>query len=226
MNKIKLMAVSTILAMPMLAVAGGVGAYIPVELGYTETRDYEHLSTERSFDYGQSYGIGFVLDNNLGKDKLVNSRFNIEYISQNLSNTDFTGIPDETYSKWNMASTLGFGVVRTQHLRFWIGPRFNVGFKNYDTPSGSTREDFQIFYGIAAATGLNYNINKHLSIGIEADYRFQFGVGEISSTTSSTGTSYTMSDTGIDGRVYVMYRYGESFLPEKSVVNDVVDQSL
>jgi hypothetical protein len=124
MNIFKKLALSLLLAMPMIASAAGMGVYIPVSMGdsgsYTQSYD-SGLIPDRDIDldYNPSAVLGIAFDTNIGKDKLFNYRLGLEFMKQEIDSADgvnCTGDCDYG-TRVNMVHTFGFGVLRTQTVR-------------------------------------------------------------------------------------------------------------
>ena len=228
MSKMKKLVLSLLLATPMVASAAGMGVYVPVSLGdsgsYTYSPDYTS-DVEVDRDYKTSAGLGLTFDTNIGKDKLFNYRLGLEYINLKVDNSDFTS-SNTGYGRFNLVNTFGFGVLRTESVRLWIGPRINVGW-NVDASDASYSElAFEL--GIAPAIGVNVNLGRVVSLAADIDYRFATVAGAWDSDTLLNSGSYTGSVTGATARFYVLFRFGEEFQKKapQSADQGVIDQSL
>ena len=71
MNNFKKLALSLLLAMPMVASASGMGIYIPYNISETEELEYTDGGGTYDFEYKPSAGIGFVFDTTLAAAHLV-----------------------------------------------------------------------------------------------------------------------------------------------------------
>lgn len=230
MNKMKKLALSLLLAMPMVASAAGMGVYVPLSVSNTmAVTDTPDVGVEQDFDldYKSSVGLGLAFDTNIGKDSLFNYRLGLEYMKQEIDSVDgysCTGDCDFG-TRINMVNTFGFGVLRTQTVRLWVGPRINFAY-DWDTgDNGDTRLGFEL--GVAPAVGINVNLGRVVSLAADVDYRFATAFGAYDDDFGNSGT-YTGSTTGPTARFYVLFRFGEEFQKQapQSVDQGVVDQSL
>jgi hypothetical protein len=230
MNNFKKLALSLLLAMPMVASASGMGIYIPYNISETEELEYTDGGGTYDFEYKPSAGIGFVFDTNIGKDKLFNYRLGLEYVRTELDNIDGNSLPaGSTFDKstFNIVNTFGFGLLRTQTVRLWVGPRVNVQFENADfevfSISGSQSS---IGVGLGLAAGVNVNLGKVVSLAADLDYHAVSVVG----TEDFAGFTeeYTAVNKGATIRFYVLFKFGETFdtAPRPAADQGVVDQSL
>ncbi len=167
-----------------------------------------------------TYGGGFVLDTNLASDVLFNYRLELGFgnlhSSYTAEETDYatqlylqqrtgTYIPVyRTVTKWEnslLLSTVhyfGFGVLRTQYVRLWLGPQISFG--------GMLTNLTGVYLGMGFAVGLNVNIGKVFTISMTGSGRF-LGAGRFY---TEIGKSKTSGGYGGDGRVTVafMFRVG------------------
>ena len=133
MNRFKKLAVSLLLAMPMMVSAAGMGIYVPFNITETEEIDngYPTYGTT-TLEYKSAPGIGIAFDSNIGKDKVYNYRLGLEYHTVELDKVNGNAVSGGTYekSKFNIVNTFGFGVLRTKTVRLWVGPRINIQYEN------------------------------------------------------------------------------------------------
>ncbi|HOD16705.1 MAG TPA: hypothetical protein PK307_03905 [Spirochaetota bacterium] len=128
-------------------------------------------------------GGGILWDSNLGKDELVNFRQHLGFDSHLKSTVKLT--------QFGLTNTLGFGVVRTGLLRFWLGPQLNLHYrwgkdaKNYRTLAVSAavppvnlwdilsvkRKYKYVTLGTGLALGLNINVHRNVAVAIEAGFQ-------------------------------------------------------
>ena len=72
-------------------------------------------------------------------------------------------------TKINIVNTFGFGVLRTEKVRLWVGPRINIAY-DWDTgDDGWNRLGFE--FGVAPAVGVNVNLGRLVSLAADVDYR-------------------------------------------------------
>jgi len=234
----KKLALALLLSVPMMVHASGMGFYIPVSVGDTSNLTVSEDGLYADYDMTQNYastaGIGLVFDSNIGKDKLFNYRVALEYQSTTVDSTEAAGSTEDcnTYHcekiRLNFVQTFGFGVLRTETVRLWVGPRINMAWnsRSDSTDIGSgytfTESEYALELGIAPAVGINVNLGRLVSLGADLDYRYAIASGAWDDFGSS-GT-YVGSTTGATARFYVMFRFGETFQPVAQTT--AVDSSL
>ena len=234
MSTFKKLALSLLLAMPMVASAAGMGVYIPVSISESAdiTLDSDYGSEDLNFEYKAAAGFGVAFDSNIGKDKLFNYRLGLEYMNQEIDTVDgesCTG--DCDFTRLNMVHTFGFGVLRTQTVRLWVGPRINLAYNSHEeTYANETFTMSHFEFGVAPAVGVNVNLGRLVSLGADLDYRFAglAGAWSYEDNFDSEDNSYSGGVTGATARFYVMFRFGETFDTAARPAADqgVVDQSL
>ncbi len=228
MSTFKKLALSLLLAMPMVASAAGMGIYVPLSVGdsISTTNDWDGYTRDLEFDPGVGFGLTF--DSNIGKDKLLNYRLGLEYSSASVNSVNGNAYAGDTeYLRYNMVHTFGFGVLRTKMIRLWVGPRINIAYNVYDNPAvNSFYTESNIELGIAPAVGVNLNLGRLVSLGFDVDYRFAYLAGTWESTLNDD--TYTGSASGPTARFYVLFRFGEEFQAQapQPANQGVIDQSL
>ena len=228
MNTFKKLALSLLLAMPMVGSAAGMGIYIPVSVGdsMSTTNDWDGYT--RDLGLKPAVGFGLAFDSNIGKDKLFNYRLGLEYMSigvDTVNGNTYTG--DTEFLRYNMVHTFGFGVLRKKAVRLWVGPRINIAYNQYDNPNtNSFYTESNLEFGIAPALGVNVNLGRVVSLAFDLDYRFAYlQVGWDNTLFDDTYSGLT---TGATARFSVLFRFGEEFQKQAPQAADqgVVDQSL
>lgn len=166
--------------------AFGFGAYLETAKG---SGTYEDL-----YDDGYGYsgpdgysdsidvdavGFGFVMDTNLSGQNVFNYRMSVGYA--NLDVPDSVG-PDVDGDRISMDHTFGFGIVRNENMRFWIGPQIHLDYSKWDIPLGSEllskdSVDF-LGFGFGAASGMNFHIPNAGSICPEFGVRYQLNFSD------------------------------------------------
>ena len=233
MTKMKNLLLSALVAAPITASAAGMGIYVPLNITETEkhTFDSDTSSTTytHTYEYKTSPGFGVAFDSNIGKDKLYNYRLGLEYRSADMdtasSNLDDYGTV--TKSTFNIVNTFGFGLLRTETVRLWVGPRLNIQFtgESHSARSEYSRAEFGI--GIAPAVGINVNLGNVVSLAADLDYHVAAIAGGKTYSSTSSSKSYTGTNKGLTARFYVLFRFGEKFNTQTQQSNEAtIDQSL
>jgi hypothetical protein len=163
------------------ASALGLGAYYNQGWGDGEIQydDYDR-DIDIEFDY-KTKMIGFILDTNVATDSVFNYRLNIA-----LDELD-PGRRSKKIDGYVMDHTFGFGVLRTQHVRLWIGPQINLAYYNED--------DFDMFgLGFGPAIGVNIHAGDKVSFTVTSGYKYLF----------LFGSGYD-DFTGYEGQYYINF---------------------
>jgi len=222
MNKMKKLALALLLAAPMMVSASGIGLYVPFNAGdsmaLTVTPEDENRADhDVDFDLKSSAGIGFAFDTNIGKDSLFNYRLGLEMSKEEIDSSDGHSCTDncDFGTRYNIVNTFGFGVLRTQTVRLWVGPRINIAGDAYtdDDNNNFKRAGFEV--GIAPAVGINVNLGRYFALAADVDYRFAaaFGAADEDDTLTSqdNGFTYTGTTKGATLRFYALFKFGEDF---------------
>jgi len=160
-------------------------------------------SSTWSNDNGPSYkvktehqGAGFVFDTAVAQDKFFNYQLNLgydEFTSKTAGSSN-----DLKLSGLMISNAFGFGIVRTDGFRLWMGPEIRLAW-----PRGSHLGVDYDFFGVGAGPvlGMNFNLPGTVSFTAKAGYQFMHYNG-----TADTSTSHTSYDNDIrEHLVYVMF---------------------
>jgi hypothetical protein len=183
------------------AQAIGLGLYGTWQVGPT---DWEFDDTDDSgfiFDYSgdtSRVGGGFVLDTAVAKDKLFNYRLNIG-VETFVSDLDELAV-EMDLSGVAIDNTFGFGVMRGDTVRLWLGPRLRLGFFDGDVqPEIAPNTDIYLLeVGLGGVFGANFNIGSTVTLGLTTGYMYS-GYGGIVEGVSDEDVTLT----GDGGRVFL-----------------------
>lgn len=166
--------------------AFGFGAYLETTKG---SGNYEDLYDD-DFDYwgpdenGDSidvdaFGLGFVMDTNLSGQNVFNYRMSVGYANLDIPESVGTDVDGDRIS---MDHTFGFGIVRNEAMRFWLGPQIHLDYSNWDIPLGSellSKDSVNFFgFGFGAVAGMNFHIPNAGSICPEFGVRRQLNFSD------------------------------------------------
>jgi hypothetical protein len=186
---------------------GIYGNYSKADYKWTYHKD-EIPDFDRNSDV-KKFGIGFVLDTCLAKDNLFNYRLNAGFAKMNISNEK--NMPDMTGNEYHLYNTFGFGVFRSEIVRFWLGPQIGFGWTKgeYDTTGTEEATFWTIFYSYALVAGLNFNIEDIITLGVDGGYRISKHAG----TADLIIDSYGITATGKEffANLSVMFRINDMF---------------
>jgi hypothetical protein len=151
-----------------LGMAIGFGAYASYDvllgsLGlYNNPNDFNRIKIIQ---------FGLVMDTNVAEDRLFNYRLQIGLDLSNATYNSTSSATPVSLNIWQLRfiNTFGFGVIRTDALRFWFGPQVGIGFgfeptfanDTYYSSMGNFLE-FDIFLG--PVVGLNINLGDTISL--------------------------------------------------------------
>ncbi len=188
----------------------GIGLYGTGGLArdYINLKDYNRDIQTHDY-YG---GIGFILDTAAAKDELFGYRlklewnqFNVKDINRDIESTGFNYV--------GMYHTFGFGVIRTELIRFWIGPQIGLSYtfgrgnsEGFYIPYISDKYKLKlnaVGFDALAAVGVNVNLEKMITVfaDVAAGY-----MGKYNSNNSIMGHAI-----GFKASVGVMYRIDDNY---------------
>jgi len=145
--------------------AAGWGVY--AEYVYEDGNfDYDVFQSV-SRDYTSSdFGIGFVFDNNVAMDRLVNYRLDTGYQA---GKRTYPGEGRFHTNSWVLENTIGFGFLRRQDFRVWAGPAIRMVFTRVDVPSDN---DTEFHFGGGLRTGVNVHAGRTVTMSFTVGYRY------------------------------------------------------
>jgi len=233
MHRFKRVVLTLLLALPMSLSAAGMGVYVPVSAGGSGslTLDYDSdavADRDIDIDYKAAAGLGMAYDSNIGRDRLFNYRLGLEVMKRELEKVDGSSCSGDCDlgTRINIVHTFGFGLLRTQTVRLWVGPRINMAYEWDSGDNGYSRIGFE--FGVAPALGVNVNLSSVISLAADLDYRFASTAGAWDSDLPLDGGSYSGKKRGATARFYLLFRFGERFDQSTDVQQEqsVIDQSL
>lgn len=215
-----------LLTSPLFAV--GIGGYLALGAGsydwsYTDGTYYSEYDATtydlEDSDVGSSVskvGLGFILDTNIAKDSLFNYRLQISISSMTIDNSDSMEDMDIEATEFFVYNSFGFGVARTQGMRFWLGPQIGVGFISgeYNLDYETDTNEFIVFgANIGIVAGVNIHLTQLLSLAIDAGLRSNsLGGGMlISSGGDEIESSVTGSGVEFFANVGLLFRFGDQY---------------
>jgi len=147
---------------------------------------WEGSSSTVTFDTDTGHqGAGFVFDTAVAKDSFFNYQLNLGY-------DKFTNKSVSSGSKLELeglmiSNSFGFGLMRTEGFRLWLGPEIRVAF-----PAGSKSGiDLEFFgVGVGPVVGMNFNLPGLKTLQVKAGYQFMSYTGEASYQNAYGYTDY------------------------------------
>jgi len=182
---------------PVALNAFGLGISVPL------LTNVEHESNNRygSWEEDKVSGFGFVLDSNVGKNRLYNYRLNIE-------STEVETEGGLKFDRLSFVNTFGFSLFRNKRVRVFAGPRLNIGVEERRDGDGAE-------VSIAPVVGVNVHLGSVVSLGFDIDYK----ISALSSSVGDYGYSYNRyyyddydeDLSGMMARFYVLFKLGERY---------------
>lgn len=209
----------------------GLGGYLTFGKGNSELNSEYDDGSEDEFESNgdaEVRGIGFLLDTAVAKDRVFNYRLQIgfektEYDFDELKNTKTNEnlTPDLNnfeldIERFVIDNTFGFGIVRKESFRLWIGPQVRIGYMSGDgsiTVSGD-RTDLDIkglIFGFAPVIGTNINFKNNFTLGVDLGYRFNGFFGDFEEPDTNDDGTFYGNDDGLFINFAFIYRINDTF---------------
>lgn len=182
------------------------------------------------------YGCGIMLDTGRGRGSLLDYRLTLGYEFRHSGDTMAAGLH-------NIAAThtLSFGIIQSEPVRFWMGPRIGLGYlwgRNSYTGVNSLSSDLallypgSIMYGLylsrerlkfsyfhlqaGIALGVDIHIGRNVSVPVEVGFRYHFNT-DFRGQDTAGGFSSPFPVMGPEGfcSAGVLYRFTPS--PDKNI---------
>jgi hypothetical protein len=122
-------------------------------------------SIQRDFS-SSDFGMGFVFDNNVAMDRLINYRLDTGYQA---SKRTYSGDVRYHGNSWVAENTLGFGFIRRQDFRVWAGPAVRLMFTRINVPGDN---DTEFHFGGGVRGGVNIHAGRVVTLSFTAGYRY------------------------------------------------------
>ncbi len=177
------------------ALSGGIGLYGSFSYGhsYWNFAKSGYVGSGDKDEKNNTLGWGILMDTTVARDSLINYRLEIGYdrVTHSFHSSE---IGDLNLHRILLSNTLGFGIIRSEDLRFWLGPQLRLSYcwgedKFYEflTFPGPTAPKTQIkqkfnYMSYRADLGITSGVNIHfpgnISLGLECGWRAFLGDGE------------------------------------------------
>ena len=173
------------------ASALGIGAYGQIKNTWaTVTADYiDPVPPLNDFIESSDatrimYSFGFVLDTNVSIDSIFNYRLQLGIGFGTLSIDGRNYNDDIDLIEYSMYHSFGFGIIRSEKVRVWLGPQVGFGYASgkYSYAYESNKEYREVFVSLGAILGFNIHITNGISLGIAGGIRetILFAIGSAS----------------------------------------------
>lgn len=133
--------------------AGAIGLGV-----YTTGGGGQNIDSEKDFT---DLGLGLVLDTAVEKDTLFNYRLSIGYNNQSHNEGG-------TIDQCIMDNAFGFGILRNDHVRLWLGPDLTL------SASENPRGDMFYGVGIGPVIGVNVHLSDLLSLSFSVNASYSY----------------------------------------------------
>jgi hypothetical protein len=158
-----LMTAILVLAFAPGARAAGYGGYFEYARAFDSKFTSNSLG-DLSYDEDH-YGLGFCFDTNVAQDLLFNYRLSVGY--QHVEG-DYSGLKQDG-DGFNIDNAFGFGIVRNNNVRVWIGPGVRLGFDFFN-------DSYDFAIGAGPEIGVNFLNASQVSIGLTAGYQIAYNI--------------------------------------------------
>lgn len=182
-------------------------------------------------------GGGLIIDTNCATDKLFNYRLAIGGNRFIISRDETLADPSnlDLITKFSFLNTFGFGLVRKESFRFWLGPQIGVHtryFRSVESIYGKLlfiTSGYPMYYlngpesmvGVSGGLifGFNFNFSHNITMSIElgSNYYLFYGINNqktiftdpLSVMDNNSMSKYNYLD--INASIAILYRINDSF---------------
>ena len=195
----------------------GLGGYGQFGLGVNSgTIDGANDDYAYDFDADMAIlGLGFVLDTTVARDSLFNYRLQIGYenVAYKLDHERW-GKSDIALNGLAITNDLGFGVLRTNFMRLWLGPEIRLSYGLGSMDEGPRQYDIYFMgLGIGPVVGANFHIGQSLTLAAKLSYLLEgyLGAGTYEGDYDFDDEVYTASGSTIYLNFSVLFRLGDTY---------------
>ncbi len=169
--KISIISLILLLAVSASCMAMGLGVYVGYDFLLSSLGWYDNWS---NFDRVKIIQAGMLFDTNVAQDRLFNYRLQIglDFSNATFYDQDRSQSADMNIWQLSFCNTFGFGFVRNEMVRFWVGPQvgFGLGFEPNFLQKGYYSEPGDFFeFDFFAGVGLGINIHLGDTVSLFAD---------------------------------------------------------
>jgi len=190
--------------------ASGLGFYVSGGSGDSDIDSgyyWWSIANSSSSDI-ETGSVGLVFDTNLSEDALFNYR--LELGKGTYTWKKFPAGKEHKFDQTVMTHDFGFGLLRTEAIRLWLGPEIRISKIN-DEVGGYDLD--MMGFGVGLALGLNINVVDPVTIAIKASFLNQTMNGDVA---NDPGTGLISEDISTDDNITMVtaaliFRFGERF---------------
>lgn len=224
--------------------AAGLGFFISNDFGDAEVTEDNADPILYDFEYefdADGFGFGMVYDSNVSQDTLFNYRLNVGYgggeydinavhDTTNGFDWDMSGVSsDVDFDLFAIDNTFGFGIVRKDFMRLWIGPQVRIGYMNVSgkvipdvsnpTVANAEIDTNLIGLGFAPVIGGNFHLDDRFSLCVALGYRMSWywsvdGEKKITNNgvpVASSDADFEVYENGLFANLSLIFRFGDTF---------------
>jgi len=129
-------------------------------------------------------GAGFAFDTNCATSQLINYRLLAGFETTDVNQNAWKR--NESFASFSIDNILGFGLVATKEMRFWVGPELRAGYM-WGTGSGFTKDANSVVLGLGGAAGINYHLGEDYDLAFQAGVRNEWLNGTWNYSNASKG---------------------------------------
>lgn len=198
--------VSLFIIMTNNLLAGGLGIYLPTWSFAGTGTIYYDLDSEGTLDYNH-IGAGIFIDNRLASQRVFNYRPAFIYERVNYDN----GRSSENYfSRFAFDQLFGFGILRKQNIRLWLGPQVRLAYMNWNDDDPEY-ENWRFGFGIAPMFGSNFNLGSVMTLCLDIGLRSNFYFGKYNYSYTYGNYSYEEGESYYLTYYEIFINFGVAF---------------
>ena len=160
--------IANIFLAALLALIGTAQAYA-VGLGFSFGAGTEEWEDDLEHQGDREISnVGFLVDTAVARNKIFNYRFTF-LKEDNKADSGLLKLDMEGYA---MTHDFGFGVLRTKHVRLWVGPQLKASFYDdlYSNNLGRKVSGDVFGFGIGPVMGVNVHLPQVVTFSFSAVY--------------------------------------------------------
>lgn len=192
------------------AQAAGIGFY---GTGGAAFMNWQYKGEKGGSSTDYFYGGGLVIDSTVARDQIFGYRLTLGYEQYVVTYPEYDAESDPIH-RFSMSHTFGFGVLRSEMVRLWIGPRIGLHYL-YKHDSGYSIDAA----GVDCLLGMGLNINAGDTFTFFFDLGFGYmGIYNINHS-GEIGNAF-----GLDGKMGFMFRIGDTYRAKPAPIEVKVEQ--
>lgn len=188
-----------------------IGIYAIYSLNQKKSGKYTNTTTNIETDYNvnlkNKLGIGIAYKVFLPKGGIGEDWNSIGFEYSEPENDGICISSNCVGQKYEFIMTLGYDIVKSKDIQFWVGPRLNVA---YETNESSSADEKRTHLGFAPAIGVYLPFNKSFSLSLDLDYKYAIELGSIYEKSTNQDYDSNGIGQGVSVRFGVDYKFYSS----------------